>query len=211
MIKLYGFPLSNYYNKVKFALLVKDIPFEEVILHPRKITDFSSTPLGKVPYIETEHGALAESQVITDYLEELKPSLLPNNAFAAAKCREFITFLEMHVELTVREFYGEAFFKQPALSDANKARIAAKLDKNIKAMLQLGSYKPFAWGEAFSMADYAAYVHLPLIGQASQAALGEDYLLKNGLDWKAYLKSFADRPEIIKVNSDRKAYMAANM
>ncbi len=27
MLKLYGFPLSNYYNKVKLALLEKGVPF----------------------------------------------------------------------------------------------------------------------------------------------------------------------------------------
>jgi glutathione S-transferase len=211
MIKLYGFPLSNYYNKVKFALLVKNIAFEEILvdLKTDKISQFS--PLGKVPFIVTEQGPLAESQVIMDYLESLKPSLVPQDAFQAAKCREFITFLEMHVELTVREFYGEAFFKQPPLSQANKERLAKKLDKNIKAMLALGNFKPFAWGDKFSMADYSAYVHLPLVGQASLAALGEDYLLKNGLDWKAYLKQFAERPEMIKVNTDKKAYMASKM
>ncbi|HYR24827.1 MAG TPA: glutathione S-transferase N-terminal domain-containing protein, partial [Aquabacterium sp.] len=30
MLKLYGFPLSNYYNKVKMVLLEKGLPFEEV-------------------------------------------------------------------------------------------------------------------------------------------------------------------------------------
>jgi hypothetical protein len=32
MIKLCGFAVSNYYNKVKLALLEKDIPFEEVLV-----------------------------------------------------------------------------------------------------------------------------------------------------------------------------------
>jgi len=34
MIKLCGFALSNYYNKVKFVLLEHDIPFEEVPVLP---------------------------------------------------------------------------------------------------------------------------------------------------------------------------------
>ena len=31
-LQLCGFSLSNYYNKVKFALLEKGIPFEEVLV-----------------------------------------------------------------------------------------------------------------------------------------------------------------------------------
>ena len=30
MLKLYGFPLSNYYNMVKIALIEKGVDFEEV-------------------------------------------------------------------------------------------------------------------------------------------------------------------------------------
>ena len=32
MITLYGFAISNYYNKVKLALLEKGIPFEESLV-----------------------------------------------------------------------------------------------------------------------------------------------------------------------------------
>ncbi len=31
MLKLCGFAASNYYNKVKLALLEKNVPFEEVL------------------------------------------------------------------------------------------------------------------------------------------------------------------------------------
>lgn len=31
MLRLHGFAASNYYNKVKLALLEKQIPFEEVL------------------------------------------------------------------------------------------------------------------------------------------------------------------------------------
>ena len=37
MIQLHGFPVSNYYNKVKLALLEKGVPFEEVVV-PTKST-----------------------------------------------------------------------------------------------------------------------------------------------------------------------------
>ena len=58
MIKLYGFPLSNYFNKVKFVLLEHDIPFEEVRVNfGQDEATLAHSPLGKVPYIADRRGA----------------------------------------------------------------------------------------------------------------------------------------------------------
>src|SRR5437899_4582566 len=113
MLKLHGFAVSNYYNKVKLVLLEKDLPFEEVLVWAdRSPTLLVNSPLGKVPYLETEHGVLCESQVQVDYLEAAYPQrpLLPAEPFAAAKVREVMAFLELHLELVARELYAEAFF-----------------------------------------------------------------------------------------------------
>ena len=37
MIKLFGFSLSNYYNKVKIVLLAKGLDFEEVAVRRRNL------------------------------------------------------------------------------------------------------------------------------------------------------------------------------
>jgi glutathione S-transferase len=75
MIKLCGFALSNYYNKVKFVLLEHGIPFEEVLVMPsQEETMLEHSPLGKVPYIQTEHGDLCESQSIVEYLAARFPT-----------------------------------------------------------------------------------------------------------------------------------------
>lgn len=75
MLRLCGFPVSNYYNKVKFVLLEHDIPFEASIVSvPIKDPAFlADTPLGKVPYLMTEHGSLCESQAIIEYLAAIHP------------------------------------------------------------------------------------------------------------------------------------------
>lgn len=49
MIKLYGMPLSNYYNTIKLCLLEKGIDFEEVANPPNQESDYlSKSPMGKV-------------------------------------------------------------------------------------------------------------------------------------------------------------------
>ncbi|HEY9380632.1 MAG TPA: glutathione S-transferase N-terminal domain-containing protein, partial [Burkholderiales bacterium] len=50
MLKLYGFPLSNYYNRVKIVLLEKNVPFEEVLAVPGKDESIKvHSPARKIP------------------------------------------------------------------------------------------------------------------------------------------------------------------
>ena len=59
-IKLYGMPLSNYYNMVKTVLLEKGMDFEEMLILPNQELDFlGKSPMGKVPAMETEQGFLS--------------------------------------------------------------------------------------------------------------------------------------------------------
>ncbi|MCX7171690.1 MAG: glutathione S-transferase N-terminal domain-containing protein, partial [Proteobacteria bacterium] len=90
MLKLCGFSVSNYYNKVKLALLEKAIPFEEEVVYPSQDEAVKKdSPMGKVPFMRTEHGVLTESQVLVEYLEDAyrERPLYPADAFARAKCR----------------------------------------------------------------------------------------------------------------------------
>ena len=148
MLKLCGFAASNYYNKVKFALLEKGVPFEEELAWVGQ-TDPACSPLGKVPYIKTAQGALCESAVIMEYIEQAYPQnpLLPADPFAAAKVRELVTFLELHLELVARNLYPEAFFGGK-ISDSAKEKTGAQLEKNVAAFAQLARFAPFVAGVA---------------------------------------------------------------
>lgn len=207
MIVLCGFPISNYYNKVKLALLEKGVPFteERVMTGSHDEAVLSATPLGKVPFIRTEHGSLCESQVILDYIEAAfpEPRLMPADAFAAAKVRELITFVELHLELVARELYPKAFFGGQ-ISDENVARLRKKLEKNIAGFKRLAKFAPFIAGDSFTQADCAAWVSLPLIGLATKIACGEDLLASAGIDWKAHAKLIGERPHAQRITADRK-------
>lgn len=208
MITLCGFSVSNYYNKVKMTLLEKGIPFQEELVVTRSTDEavLAATPLGKIPFIRTAQGTLCESQVILDYLEATFPQspLMPADPFAAAKVRELITYLELHVELVARELYGQAFFGG-TVSDSTKERVRRQLDKNIPAFKRLVKFAPYIAGAQFSQADCAAFVSLPLVAMASKAVLGEDLLAAHGIDWKPYVKFIGERPSAQKITADRKA------
>jgi glutathione S-transferase len=49
---------------------------------------------------------------IAEYIEQAYPEhpLLPKDPMQAAKVRELIVYSELHIELVVRELYGQAFW-----------------------------------------------------------------------------------------------------
>jgi glutathione S-transferase len=200
--------MSNYYNKVKLVLLEKGIPFTEqrVMTKSTDETVLASSPLGKIPFIRTEQGALCESQVIVEYLEALtpQPALTPGDPWQAAKVRELVTFIELHLELVARELYGQAFFGG-TVDDATKERVRKLLAKHITGFKRLAKFSPYVAGDSFTQADISAFVNLPLVALASKAVLGEDLLAAAGIDWKAHAKLIGERPSAQRVAADRKA------
>ncbi len=212
MITLCGFAISNYYNKVKLVLLEKNIPFTEelVMTGSKDEAVLRDSPLAKVPFIRTPQGALCESQVIVDYLEQLQPqpSLLPADPFEAAKVRELCTFIDLHLELVARDLYGAAFFGRTA-DEAVKERVRAQLTRQIPAFQRLAKFSPYVAGSEFTLADCCAFVSLPLVAMATRTVLGSDLLADAGVDWKGYLKVVAARPSAQRVEADRKAAIAA--
>ena len=206
MLTLCGFSASNYYNKVKLALLEKGVPFQEQLAWVGQ-TDLTASPLGKVPYLLTPEGPLCESAVIADYIEAAypTPALVPAQAFAAAKVRELITFMELHLELVARNLYPQAFFGG-TVSEAAREKVGIQLEKNIAAFAKLASFAPYVAGDSFSMADCAAIVHLPLVSSATKAIYGRDYLAE--LPVRDYLDRMAERPHVQRINADRKTSTA---
>lgn len=208
MITLCGFALSNYFNKVKLVLLEKGIAFEEERVMTRSTDEavLACSPLGKIPFIKTEHGALCESEVIAEYLEAAypQPPLLPADPWAAAKVRELVTFVELHLELVARELYAQAYFGG-TVDAATQERVKARLAKAIPGFKRLARFAPYLAGDTFTLADCAGWASLPLVATSTKAVLGEDMLAAAGIDWKAYMALIGQRPSAQKVAADRKA------
>jgi glutathione S-transferase len=212
MLTLHGSSISNYYNKVKLALLEKGVPFQEAYagVYSTDEAILSASPLGKIPFITTPEGALCESQPILEWIETTwpKPPLLPAPAFGAAKVRELTTFIDWHVEMVARQLYGSAFFGGSPLSEGERTRIRKQLVYNIAAFKRLAKFSPYVAGDSLTQADCSAFNHLPLVGMATKATYGEDLLQAGGIDYKPYIKFIAERPCAQRVVADRKAAQA---
>lgn len=207
MLKLCGFHISNYHNKVRLALLEKGIAFEEdPNCRPSQKDDWlTRSPVGKVPIIEVDGVSLAESQVICDYLEDAYPQfpLYPKDPMAKAKVRELITVIELHMELVARRLFTEVFFGGK-VSDETKKEVERDLAKGVRAFTKLAKFDPYVAGKELTLADCAAFVSLPLVSMATKLAYGKDVL--EGLPQvKPYLRMLGERPHFAKVSADRKA------
>lgn len=211
MLKLCGFSVSNYYNKVKLALLEKGIPFEEEMIYPSQDETLKKeSPMGKVPFLRTPNGILSESQVLAEYIEDIhpEPPLYPADAFLRAKCRELIEHIELHLELPARRLYPAAFFGGQ-VSDETKNEVEKLLVKGLNSLAQLARFEPFIAGAEFSHADCAAFVHLPLVAQATKRIYGRDLVEELLPDARPYLKRISERKAAQRVSDDRKIAMEA--
>lgn len=206
MLKLHGFSTSHYYNKVKFALLEKGLPFEEELAWAGE-TDLNRSPMGKVPYLDTPHGPLCESAVILEYLEQQSAQnpLLPSDAYQACKVREIAVLIDLHLELVARNLYPEAFFGGK-VSDEIKEKTAIQLEKGVAALVQLTKFSPFVAGQTLTIADCSAVTHLPVVVAAGKLIYGKDFLAP--LPFEAYMQAMAQRPSLQKIHADRQANMA---
>lgn len=213
MITLCGVSLSNYYNKIKLVLLEKEIEFiEENVLPSQDPALLARSPLGKIPFLETEAGVLSESQVILEYLEDNFTAipLYPSQAFERAKCRELIQHIELNIELHVRRLYKEAFFGG-SVTDEIKAEVLEKTELGLHGLARLVKFSPYIAGNVFTMADCIAVAHFFMISAATQKIYGEDKLLAIIPHVAEYNEVLAERLAVQKVIADRAQMVMAMM
>ncbi|MGQ9425244.1 glutathione S-transferase family protein [Gilvimarinus sp. F26214L] len=204
MLKLYGFPISNYYNMVKMALLEKGIEFEEVNTRPSQDESYlSKSPMGKVPALETEQGFLTETDVIFDYLEELGagPALLPKDPFERAKVRELTKEVELYIELPARTCYKEAFFGGTVTEEV-KEKARADLTKGVACLKRNAKFAPYLAGDSFTYADIMFMYSVGLAAICSKRVLGMS-LLGDFPEAKALSAKIAERESAQRIAADQ--------
>ncbi len=211
MINLCGFAISNYYNKTKLVLLEKGIAFtEEQVFPSQDEALLKRSPLGKIPFIETERGCLSESQVILEYLEETYPEkpLYPADLFERAKCRELIQHLELNVELHARRLYKESFFGG-TVSEDTKNEVKERLVIGLQGVARLAKFTPYIAGDTYTAADCVAWLHFFMVSMATQKIYDTDMAAAHIPGIANYMQLIETRPHVQKVAAGRAAAMAA--
>ena len=204
MIKLYGAPISNYYNMVKVALIEKGLDFEEVLTPPSQDPAYlNQSPMGKIPCIETPDGFLSESLPILEYLESLESDapLLPLDAFAQAKAREISQVIELNVELVARRGLGG--LRGKPVADLTISEMKRDLPKGCAAVARLTQFGPFICGETFTYADIVGFFSLILANRIAIAVADTDLmaLIPGAHAWFEMMQS---RPSVATALADQK-------
>ncbi|MDU9411157.1 glutathione S-transferase [Pseudomonas sp. zfem005] len=204
MLKLHGFSVSNYYNMVKLALLTKDIPFEEVLVHGSQEPAFLAiSPRGKVPVLETEQGFINETGAILEYLEERFPQrpLLPADPYQRGVVRALVREIELYIELPARSCYPQAFFGMP-LPEAIREKGKAELLAGVAALARHGRFAPYVAGDALTIADLYFLYSIDLAGEVAQKLFDTD-LLAELPGARALLAKLGAEPHVQRIAADK--------
>jgi glutathione S-transferase len=208
-MKLYGAPLSNYFNMVKHALLEKGLEFEEVELRPSQDPGFlKMSPMGKVPVLETDKGFLTETDAILDYIDEAFPqhALFPRDPYARAKVRQVMKMQELYVETPVHNLVGVLFNREIPQHVRDATQPAAK--KGLAALGRLVRFNPWICGEEMTAADIFVFYSFSLSNRLTKQVYGWDMLQEiPGL--AAWYQCFMGRGVAIDIVKSNKAAVEA--
>ncbi len=75
-IKVHGHPLSPFVRKVLFALEIKGVEYENVVVMPNDSSPAfrAVSPLGKIPVLQHDDFSVPDSSVICRYIERVFPT-----------------------------------------------------------------------------------------------------------------------------------------
>lgn len=172
MLTLYGIPVSSYAAKVRLALRLKGVPFEEI---PPPGGYGSAAyraivPAGSVPAIVHDGFALHESEAIMEYLEEVfpVPSLQPQEPRARAWHRAIALYHDTKLEPAVRATFP-LVANPPAQAMLDEAR--KTYEDRLERLADLINPAPFLGGETIALAE-CGYPTTLMMGARILAAIG---------------------------------------
>jgi glutathione S-transferase len=164
-LKLYFHPLSDYCQKVLIALYENDTPFDrqlvELMSEQGRADFLKLWPIGKMPVLrdEARNRMIPESSVIIEYLQRFYPGrtvFVPDDAEQALHVRLRDRFFDFYVSDPVTKIVTDKL-RPPGQSDAiGVAEAKTRLETAYVLIDKEMATKPWACGEAFSMADCAA-------------------------------------------------------
>jgi glutathione S-transferase len=206
MVKLYGFPVSNYANMVNLALLEKGVPFEYVLTYPDQSPEFlAKSPRGKVPVLETPHGFINETSAILEYLEDHGEgkALLPADPVQKALVRALMKEIELYIELPARSCFLEAIFGL-TVPEAIKAKAREDLIAGFATLKRHGKFSPYVAGDSFTLADIVFLYTVDLAALVGRNQFGLD-LLADFPAARDLLKRLGEKPHVQAIARKRDA------
>lgn len=159
---LYGAPLSPFVRKVAVVLEEKAIAYDWKPVRPHDFTapDFLAiSPLGKIPAYKDDKASLADSSVISFYLEKIYPEhpLYPDDTIALARALWFEEYVDGAMVTPMSDIYFHKFFNPLIGKPADQNVLKDAIENRLPPMLAYleSQLKSAQWlvEDRFSIAD----------------------------------------------------------
>ena len=203
---LYHFSLSPFCRKVRIVLGEKDLAFDLAVERywERRHEFLSLNPAGQVPVLVEDGGpALADSQAIVEYLEEIapQPPLLGDDPLARAECRRIAAWFDQKFYAEVTDYLlTEKLLKRFMGMGEPQSELIRIGSRNMGYHLEYIGYlaerRNYLAGGHFSLADVAAAAQLSCLDYLGEVAWEQYPAAK---DWYARVKS---RPSVRSILGD---------
>jgi glutathione S-transferase len=204
-LKMHLHPLSSYCHKVLIALYELEAPFEPLFLNlgdaQAREAFYALWPMGKMPVLEdTDTGlVMPESSIIIEYLNtRLKGPLIPADAGAALDVRLQDRFFDIYVHGPMQAFTNDLLRPADARDPLGVQQARGVLERAYDMIEARMATRPWACGEAFTLADCAA---APALFYAEQrVGFGDRPNLS------AYLQRLKARPSYARALKEAEPY-----
>ncbi|WP_068072298.1 glutathione S-transferase family protein [Novosphingobium lentum] len=182
-LRLHGYPVSNYFNIARAALIEKRLVHDIVTARAAQDDAFlAMNPMGKIPVLESPDGWISETVAITEYLDDRFPDHSLRHADLAdrATARQIVNIVQMYLEAPIRSLFPGVF-----ANGANDQRtvdsVAATLDRSTRALRMLCRSDPFLVGSAISQADLFAFYNFDIAERVGHFVYGRSVIAEAGL------------------------------
>lgn len=207
---LHGYPVSNYFNTVRAALIEKGADFTIVPTRAAQDDAFlARSAMGKIPYLATPQGCIAETVAILEYIEDVVggPALYPADAFGRARARQIVNVIQVYVEAPLRSLFPGVFMGGVNSQEATAAARPV-IDRATRGLSHLVTPSPWLAGGQLSHADLFAFYTFDIGERVMRFTYGASLIdAVPGLgDWFA---AMARRPSTRAVLADFRPAFAA--
>ena len=207
-LTLHMHPLSSYCWKALIALYENATPFQPQIVNLGDPAEAAALrkiwPIGKFPVLvdDARGVTVPESSIIIDYLAQHYPgvvALVPSDRDEARRVRLADRFYDLHVHAHMQKIVAERLRPKDAKDPASAQQARAALELAYGMIEQDMVAKPWAAGEAFTMADCAAAPALFYANKVAPFGAGHANV-------KAYLARLGARPSFQRVVEEAGPY-----
>jgi glutathione S-transferase len=205
--ELYYHPLSPYSQKVLVAIYEKALDFTPRIVNLKSAQERARYralyPIGKLPLVVLNHGpVIPESSIIIEYLDGLGGvRLIPEDTEDARRTRFMDRFFDNYLTDTANELFSEGI-KPPEQQDTLRIESAQDSIRAVYDFIEHEvSYRPWAAGQSFSMADCAAAAGLFHAGRILP--------FHDHPNLAAFAERLGERPSVARMREEATPYMQA--